>query len=449
MYYELQRKTYTKKCFDQWVKSWLKQFLSSRKYKIEIWLGPSKEYRRCKRYKRTYHCCYKVTSKWPTTADFHWKYKDSKYNGSLVGFHRWHNKLGRMSTKYANVLPEFSERHNKLGRTSSKNVDTCANFFKWNHQLGHKSSKRTRHRWLIIATGKMPGAPQVGPDSSQEVPQKTRQANLSSQLARCQAPLCITSGLFAKAMKRPWRGKTSNKANNNRETRATQVHQVALDQLDHLTPGLVTTGSKGNAKSARTSSSIPSFSQVGTQFQRGVAIMTIMDCHYHLSRAPKTICKAFSVTVSASFWQAKRQSVNPKVKQAKTPPKELQTSGVAQYSEPSKQQSLQKKSKIQTTNESGQVLQSTIRACCLPAYSEHKHCLPSHCLAAKVVAASNVEMDTPYTLCQKHQEVTKHEGGSKLPIWGGGKLNHSKIRRDKIASRPEGDSKLVDASQQN
>ena len=106
----------------------------------------------------------------------------------------------RMSTKYANVSPEFSKRHNKLGRTSSKTVDACANFFKWNHQLGHKSSKRTHHRWLIIATDKMLGAPQVGPDTSQEVSQKMRQASLSSLLARCQAPLCITSGLFAKAM---------------------------------------------------------------------------------------------------------------------------------------------------------------------------------------------------------------------------------------------------------
>ena len=64
-----------------------------------------------------------------------------------------------------------------------------------------------------------------------------KQGILPRRLAKCQIPTCLAC-LYAKATKKPWRGKTTKRFND-AEQATKPGHVVSVDQLVSPTPGLI------------------------------------------------------------------------------------------------------------------------------------------------------------------------------------------------------------------
>jgi hypothetical protein len=78
---------------------------------------------------------------------------------------------------------------------------------------------------------------QYGHIPMRKLQEMAKQGILPRRLANCNIPTC-SACLFAKATKRPWRGKT-RRDNDNDETPATVGEVVSVDQLESPTPGLL------------------------------------------------------------------------------------------------------------------------------------------------------------------------------------------------------------------
>ena len=78
---------------------------------------------------------------------------------------------------------------------------------------------------------------QYGHIPMRKLQEMAKQGIISKRLASCNIPTC-SACLFAKATKRPWRGKTRRDADNE-ETPTAVGEVVSVDQLESPTPGLL------------------------------------------------------------------------------------------------------------------------------------------------------------------------------------------------------------------
>ena len=78
---------------------------------------------------------------------------------------------------------------------------------------------------------------QYGHIPMRKLQEMAKQGILPRRLAKCDIPTC-SACLFARATKRPWRGKTRRDADND-ETPTAVGEVVSVDQLESPTPGLI------------------------------------------------------------------------------------------------------------------------------------------------------------------------------------------------------------------